>query len=528
MKIGLIAMSGVRAWSDEVNNAGLSMPGVLERGAVIASLPSLSLLTLAGMTDARHEVSYHEIRDLRAEWAEAAGGAPVGGGGADPLLRLAPARGGSSLCSSQPDGRHPHPPAQSGGNMEGDYLTSGSRALRSRPHGLPPSREKGGFDLVAISSMTAQVKDAYAVADWYRARGVMVVMGGLHVTALPEEALLHCDAVVVGEAEQVWAKVLADAERGELERIYKRLPGEVEFDFVQSPMPRFELLEIAKYNRLTVQTTRGCPHACDFCASSILLTKGYKVKPVERVMAELERIRQVWSSQEDGGRPFIEFADDNSFASRGAAKKLLAAMAAEREGGRGVSWFTEVDLSIAWEPELLDLMRISGCRQVLIGLESPVEDGLNGLETRRNWKLRQYSKYEEAVRLIQSRGITVNGCFILGLDGHTPAVFDRVAEFAERTSLFDVQVTVQTPFPGTPLYSRLEREGRLLAPGAWERCTLFDVNYEPRGMAVRELEVGFLQLVGRLYHPDAVRARREGYFKGVAADAKRGSAARAV
>jgi len=234
------------------------------------------------------------------------------------------------------------------------------------------------------------------------------------------------------------------------------------------------------------------------------------------VMAELERVRAVWAAAEDGGRPFIEFADDNSFASRGAAKKLLAAMAAEREAGRGVSWFTEVDLSIAWEPELLDLMRVSGCRQVLIGLESPIESGLDGLEMRRNWKLKQHSKYEEAVRLIQSRGITVNGCFILGLDGQTPEVFDRVAEFAERTSLFDVQITVLTPFPGTPLYARLEREGRLLEPGAWEKCTLFDVNFVPMGMTVRELEEGFLRLAGRLYHPDAVKARRDGYFRGVA------------
>lgn len=477
MKIALIAMSGVRAWSEELNRAGLSMPGVMERGAVIASLPSLSLLTLAGMTGPEHEVSYHEIRDLR-EYA---------------------------LTARGQEG-NPHPHSQSGGHL------------------LPQSREKGeNLDLVAISTMTAQVKDAYAVADWYRARGVKVVMGGLHVTALPEEALAHCDAVVVGEAEPVWARLLADAERGCLQRVYQRGAGECDFDLSDAPMPRFELLDIHKYNRVTVQTTRGCPHACDFCASSIMLTKRYKVKPAERVMAELERVRSVWAAAEDGGRPFIEFADDNSFASRGSARKLLTAMAQERAAGRGVSWFTEVDLSIAWEPELLDLMHASGCRQVLIGLESPVEGGLDGLETRRNWKLKQHSKYEEAVRLIQSRGITVNGCFILGLDGQTPEVFDSVAEFADRTSLFDVQITVLTPFPGTPLYARLEREGRLLEPGAWEKCTLFDVNFVPRGMTVRELEQGFLRLAGRLYHPDAVKARRDGYFKGLSRAVRQGA-----
>ncbi|MBY0261271.1 MAG: radical SAM protein, partial [Phycisphaerales bacterium] len=266
---------------------------------------------------------------------------------------------------------------------------------------------------------------------------------------------------------------------------------------------------VDKYNRIPIQTARGCPHACDFCASSILLTKGYSTKPAERVDAELRAVKAIWSS------PFIELADDNSFASRSHARAVLDVL---RE--HNVRWFTEADLSIADDPELLDAMAAAGCRQVLVGLESPVGSALDNLELRRNWKLRQFPRYEAAVRMIQSRGITVNGCFILGLDGHDESVFDRVFEFAQRTHLWDVQITVLTPFPGTPLYARLLAEGRILEPGAWEKCTLFDVNFAPLGMSPERLQRGLVELAGRLYAEDAVRARREGYFAGLVPGAK--------
>ena len=430
MKMGLIAMSGIRAENAELVAAGLTMPGIVERGRIIASLPSLSLLTLAGMTPPDFDLSYHEIDDLK------------------------------------------------------------------KADALPIH-----FDLVAISALTAQIRAAYAIADRYRAAGARVVMGGLHVSSLPDEALQHADAVVVGEAEMSWGRLLADFRAGCLQRVYGPPLGEY-FDFRHAPMPRFDLLELSRYNRVTVQTSRGCPHRCDFCASSILLTPFYRVKPVDRVIAEIRRIRQLWD------RPFIEFADDNSFAARDHYKSLLHALKRER-----IKWFTEADVSIAADPELLDLMRDSGCKQVLIGLESPDSHGLDGVELKRNWKLRQVPDYESVVRRIQSHGITVNGCFVLGLDGHTPDIFDRVHEFVERSGLFDVQVTVMTPFPGTPLYDRLRREGRLLDECAWEKCTLFDVNYVPSHMSVAELESGFLKLVQRLYATDFVEFRRKRYLE---------------
>lgn len=425
MKIGFIAMSGIRAQNQELLELGLTLPGFVERSKVIASLPSLSLLTLAGMTPSKFDLEYREIADLK----------------------------------TQPD--------------------------------LPDH-----YDLVAITSLSAQIGEAYKVADVYRQRGIPVVMGGLHVTSLPHEAKEYCTSVVVGEGEPLWPMVLADFEAGCLKPFYaSSSPGG--FDLRDAPLPRFDLLAPDKYNRITVQTSRGCPHKCEFCASSILLTPQYKLKPVEKVMAEIRAIKRIWP------RPFIEFADDNSFVHRPHYKQLLRELAKEK-----VRWFTEADLSVAQDDELLGLMRDSGCQQILIGLESPRSASLDGLELKANWKLRQQERYLAAIARIQSFGITVNGCFILGLDHDTPEVFDEVFRFVKVSGLYEVQVTFLTPFPGTPLYRRLKAEGRLIRERAWELCTLFDINILPKQMSVTELQEGFLGLVKRLYSEEETSARR--------------------
>jgi radical SAM superfamily enzyme YgiQ (UPF0313 family) len=426
MRIGLIAMSGVRACDPELVRLGMTLPGFVERGRTIASLPSLGLLTLAGMTPTRHECEYFEIKDIREL-------------------------------------------------------------------GALPDR----FDLVAISSLSAQIGEAYELADRYRALGVPVVLGGLHATALPDEAGRHADAVAIGEGESVWPDILRDAERQKLKRAY-RAAGD--FPLTDAPSPAFELLNPSKYNRLIVQTSRGCPLRCEFCASSILLTPRYKQKPIEKVLGEIDHIKALWR------RPFIEFADDNAFVNRRYWKELLPELKK-----RKIRWFAETDLSVHQDAELLRLMRESGCAEVLIGLESPGQWGLPGLELKRDWKLRHWTQSKEAVQRIQSFGIRVNGCFILGLDGQGPEIFDKVLEFVMETEMFDVQITVQTPFPGTPLYARLKHEGRLLRDDAWETCTLFDVNFRPQGMSSDELRRGFRELGTQLYSDELTERRRASF-----------------
>jgi len=425
-RIGFIAMSGVRAHNAELTKLGLTLPGFVDRNKIIASLPSLGLLTLAGLTPDQFEITYHEIADLKT-------------------------------------------------------LTE-----------LPAD-----FDLVAISTFTAQFYEACDVADFYRAKGIPVVMGGITVSSLREQAKEHCTSVVIGEGELLWPELLADFERDDLKPFYVT---NREFDLADAPMPRFDLLDPEKYNRLTVQTSRGCPHRCEFCASSILLTSCYKVKPVGKVIAEIRAIKKIWP------RPFIEFADDNSFVHREHYKKLLHALAEEN-----VRWFTEADVGVAEDDELLGLMRDSGCQQVLIGLESPRRTSLSGVEMKTNWKLRQHDHYKDAIEKIQSYGVTVNGCFILGLDGDTRDVFADVLEFVRDSRLYEVQVTFLTAFPGTPLYARLKAEGRILRDRAWELCTLFDINFRPKNVSVAELQAGFLELVKQIYSARETQTRRANF-----------------
>lgn len=178
----------------------------------------------------------------------------------------------------------------------------------------------------------------------------------------------------------------------------------------------------------------------------------------------------------------------------------------------GVKWFTETDISVADDRELLELMRQARCRQVLIGLESPDRSALEGIELRANFKGRRAGAYMEAVRRIQAQGITVNGCFILGLDRRTPAIFEQVLEFAMQAPLYDIQITVLTPFPGTPLHARLLREGRILEPGRWDLCTLFDVNSVPKNMTVQQLREGMYWLAERLYRENSLISRRQPFF----------------
>lgn len=155
------------------------------------------------------------------------------------------------------------------------------------------------------------------------------------------------------------------------------------------------------------------------------------------------------------------------------------------------------------------MMREAGCAQVLVGLESPVAEGLKGLEILGDWKHRRLAHYEASVKAIQSHGIRVNGCFILGLDGHDASIFDRTYDFARQLELYDVQITLQTPFPGTPLYKQLKAQGRLLPDFNWSKCTLFDVCYQPQLISADELRQGFRDLVVRMYDDASTAWRRE-------------------
>jgi radical SAM superfamily enzyme YgiQ (UPF0313 family) len=348
--------------------------------------------------------------------------------------------------------------------------------------------------LVALSALTASVEEAYGFSALLRRRGTRVVLGGLHATSCSEEARQHCDAVVIGEGEPIWSELLADAEAGELRSTYR---ASAPFDLARAPVPRYDLLGHGPRPRLTVQTQRGCPLACEFCGASRLLGP-HRFKPVANLKRELAVITARVP------RPVLELADDNTFAGRSDARELLETLAAA-----GARYFTEVDWRVGENPGLLAVLAASGCVQVLVGIESLMfrHPGMGP-------KQAELPRIMDAIDAIQADGVAVLGCFIVGCDGETRGSLDRLAEFIQASALADVQLTLQTPFPGTALRRRLEREGRLLSNRGWSHCTLFDLTYRPDIMSVAELESAFRGLVRRVFAPSE-SARRQAIRKRV-------------
>lgn len=430
-KVVLIAMSGVRVYNEKLLNTGLTLPGFVDRSRVIASLPSLGLLTLAAHTPKNWEVIYKELDNYTEKEIKE-------------ILDLKP-------------------------------------------------------NIIAFSSLTARINETYELSERFQKNGITVVIGGLHVSALPNEATKHADVIVQGEGELIWGAVLNDFENKCLKQFYSSLsePGYV-FQLKNSKVPKYELLEISNYNRLTIQTTRGCPRYCNFCAASRTISS-YKKKPIKLIKKELEAIFKIWD------KPFIELADDNTFVDKKWSKKLLKLFA-----NYNMRWFTETDISVAYDDELLELLANSNCSQILIGFESVNLDSIKNIDG--GWKYKQFDNYTKAIDKIQSYGISVNGCFILGFDSDTKETFLETEKFIKKSNLTDVQITILTPFPNTDLYRQLEKEGRLL-PINWNKCTLFDVTYVPKNFTVEELENEFQKLMTNIYTDELVKERKERFKK---------------
>jgi len=340
--------------------------------------------------------------------------------------------------------------------------------------------------LVGITVMTPLAPRAYELADHFRGRKIPVVLGGIHPTVLPDEALEHADAVVVGEAEDVWGEVLRDAVRRRLRGIYRspRRP-----DLVGLPLPRRDLFKEGAYlTTATVQTSRGCPFSCDFCSVTRFFGRTYRWRPVDEVVREVLGLAQ----------KVVLFVDDNIFGAPARARELF-----ERLTPLGVTWVGQSSINIARNVELLKLAARSGCRGLFVGLESLVPDNLRQIGKS---LLNRVQDYRESISRIQDQGIGVEGAFIFGFDHDDPGVFARTVEFARRVRLAAAQFGILTPFPGTPLRERLEREKRIV-DSDWGRYTISNVVFRPVRMSVEALQSGFEWAYRSFYSYPSILAR---------------------
>lgn len=346
-------------------------------------------------------------------------------------------------------------------------------------------------DLVALSVETYTARRSYQVAAHFRRRGVPVVMGGHHPSLLPEEALEHADAVVIGDAEGLWPHVVADAARGALQRVYRQ---EAPPPFT-GLMPDRSVFRGKRYAGLTlVQSGRGCRFHCEFCSVHAFYGTSLRLRPPDEVVEDLRRA---------GGRD-VFFVDDNLFYGVDSAVRLFEAITPLR-----LRWSCQISLDVVRDPALVRLMARSGCTIALIGLESL--DPRNLRQMGKGWS-RRLGDPGTAIRSLQLAGIMVYGTFVFGYDGDTPSSFDETVRFALEHRLFLANFNPLTPTPGAALFDRLAREGRLLHERWWldPDYRYGQASFRPRGMTADELTAGCYRARTRFYSGASIASRLAG------------------
>ena len=319
-------------------------------------------------------------------------------------------------------------------------------------------------DLVGISVISGTAPRAYELADKLRARGIPVVLGGVHPTLMPHEASAHADSLVVGYAERTWPQLLGDFVKGEMKERYDQGP---DLSLANLPFPRRDLLPARHYTTMnTIEATRGCIHKCQFCVVPSAWGRPLQ-RPVAEVVADIRQMK---------ARRLI-FLDLNLIADIDYAKELFTALQPLR-----IKWAGLATTIIARDEELLDLAARSGCRALLLGFESLVQDSL--VETRKSFNLR--TDYFQVVGKLHERGIGIMGCFVFGFDGDTSDVFEQTVDFVNEAKIDLPRYAILTPFPGTALYSRLESEGRILTRD-WSLYDGQHVVYQPRNISPQDL-----------------------------------------
>ena len=340
-------------------------------------------------------------------------------------------------------------------------------------------------DIVGITFHTPSACHAYDLAAQFRSRGVLVVMGGPHVTLLPEEAGRHADVIFIGEAEGSWEEFLNGFQAGIYHRVYRRADAP---SLKDSPMARKTLYHRNDYTSGVLFATRGCSNRCDFCAIAVMYPHGLRKRPVAQVAAEYGSFK---------GKRII-FWDDNIAGDMEYAKELFRAIAPYRKW-----WSSQASIHVGRDDEFLKEAARSGCKQLFLGLESISQTSIDGVRKGFN----RVEDYVQIVDRIHAHGIAVQAGIVFGFDHDTPEIFKHTLEFLENAGIQNATFNILTPYPGTPLFRRLEGQGRILTRD-WRRYNgRTDVVFQPKQMSVAELLAGFRYANDRFYSLHSVARR---------------------
>lgn len=393
-------------------------------------------------------------------------------------------------------------------------LTPREHKVRIVDEAVESIRFDTSCDLVGITAMTFKAKRAYDIAARFRARGIPVVMGGIHASMCPAEAADYVDSVVIGEADDLWSSIVEDASRGQLKPCYtmNQYP-----DLSHLPAPRYRSSRFKRYLHMYLQTARGCPFDCSFCTVTKMCGRKMRFKTPEQVVAEFEsvvRLRPgfpVHSRHVDTGRFYstttaVFFVDDNFAVSRDHAFKVCEALREFQEREKlFIEWFTQVNFKVGLDHELLETLSVAGCRQLFMGFESQDPDELR----RMNKPINDPRLYQEAVRNSRRHGIEVVYSTIIGTDSDTPASIEKTADFIEENDVVFVLPNIMTPYPGTRLRDEMVRTGRVTSHD-WNLYNIRNVVFCPKKMTAEELYDSYRQFCRRVLSYDAMirRGRR--------------------